>query len=188
MPPQLRRSAWKSNCSVSTSRTGRKGGAVLEEAHGGTLFVDDIAELPRETQNGILRVLVDQTSSVGGSTKIAVDVRITSSTARNLEALIAENLRRSLYRLAVVPIRVPPLVERREDIPDLVEYSWIRFRRRQDCPSAGSAMTPWPFCNRITARQCPPVAQQHRAADDPAKEVRRLRTLACTAPDVGRWS
>src|SRR4026209_1671507 len=68
----------------SNGSDGRKAGA-LEEAHGGTLFVDDIAELPRETQNKILRVLVDQTfQRVGGSTKIAVDVRIVSSTARNL--------------------------------------------------------------------------------------------------------
>src|SRR5512144_1520646 len=108
----------------SNGSEGRKAGA-LEEAHGGTLFVDDIAELPRETQKKILRVLVDQTfQRVGGSTKIAVDVRIVSSTARNLEALIAEGkFREDLYhRLAVVPIRVPPLAERREDIPDLVEY------------------------------------------------------------------
>ncbi|HET7803262.1 MAG TPA: sigma-54 dependent transcriptional regulator [Pseudolabrys sp.] len=108
----------------SNGSEGRKAGA-LEEAHGGTLFVDDIAELPRETQNKILRVLVDQTfQRVGGSTKISVDIRIVSSTARNLEALIAEGkFREDLYhRLAVVPIRVPPLAERREDIPDLVEY------------------------------------------------------------------
>ena len=108
----------------SNGSESRKAGA-LEEAHGGTLFVDDIAELPRETQNKILRVLVDQTfQRVGGSAKIAVDVRIVSSTARNLEALIAEGkFREDLYhRLAVVPIRVPPLAERREDIPDLVEY------------------------------------------------------------------
>jgi two-component system nitrogen regulation response regulator NtrX len=102
----------------------RKPGA-LEEAHGGTLFIDDIADLPRETQNKILRVLVDQTFlRVGGSTKIAVDVRIVSSTARNLEAAIAEGqFREDLYhRLSVVPIRVPPLAERREDIPELVDY------------------------------------------------------------------
>ena len=108
----------------SNGSEGRKAGA-LEEAHGGTLFIDDIAELPRETQNKILRVLVDQTfQRVGGSAKIAVDVRIVSSTARNLEALITEGkFREDLYhRLAVVPIRVPPLAERREDIPDLVEY------------------------------------------------------------------
>jgi len=103
---------------------GRKAGA-LEEAHGGTLFIDDVADLPRETQNKILRVLVDQTfQRVGGSNKIAVDVRIISSTARNLEALIAEGIfREDLYhRLSVVPVRVPALAERREDIPDLVEY------------------------------------------------------------------
>ncbi len=68
---------------------GRKIGA-LEEAHGGTLFIDEIADMPRETQNKILRVLVDQTfQRVGGTSKIAVDVRIASSTARNLEAEIA---------------------------------------------------------------------------------------------------
>jgi two-component system, NtrC family, nitrogen regulation response regulator NtrX len=103
---------------------GRKPGA-LEEAHGGTLFIDDIADLPRETQNKILRVLVDQTfQRVGGGTKIAVDVRIVSSTSNNLESLIAEGkFREDLYhRLSVVPIRVPPLAERREDIPGLVDY------------------------------------------------------------------
>jgi len=102
----------------------RKPGA-LEEAHGGSLFIDDIADLPRETQNKILRVLVDQTfQRVGGSAKVAVDVRIVSSTTRNLEADIAEGkFREDLYhRLSVVPIRIPPLAERREDIPALVEY------------------------------------------------------------------
>ncbi len=108
----------------SNGTEARKSGA-LEEAHGGTLFIDDIADLPRETQNKILRVLVDQTfQRVGGSTKVAVDVRIVSSTSRNLEALIAEGkFREDLYhRLSVVPIRVPPLAERREDIPGLVDY------------------------------------------------------------------
>jgi two-component system nitrogen regulation response regulator NtrX len=102
----------------------RKVGA-LEEAHGGTLFIDEIADMPRETQNKILRVLVDQTfERVGGSAKVAVDVRIISSTARNLEADIAAGkFREDLYhRLSVVPIRVPPLAERREDIPLLVDY------------------------------------------------------------------
>ena len=108
----------------SNGSDGRKPGA-LEEADTGTLFIDDIAELPRETQNKILRVLVDQTfQRVGGNTKVAVDVRIVSSTARNLEAEIGEGkFREDLYhRLSVVPIRVPPLAERREDIPQLVEY------------------------------------------------------------------
>ncbi|MBI4274461.1 MAG: sigma-54-dependent Fis family transcriptional regulator [Rhizobiales bacterium] len=102
----------------------RKIGA-LEEAHGGTLFIDEIADMPRETQSKILRVLVEQTfQRVGGSIKVSVDVRIVSSTARNLEAEIADGkFREDLYhRLSVVPIRVPALAERREDIPLLVEY------------------------------------------------------------------
>ena len=109
---------------LTDGETGRKPGA-LEEAHGGTLFIDEIADMPRETQNRILRVLVDQTfQRAGGTTKVSVDVRIVSSTARNLEAEIAEGkFREDLYhRLSVVPIRIPPLSERREDIPELVEY------------------------------------------------------------------
>ena len=109
---------------ISDGETGRKPGA-LEEAHGGTLFIDEIADMPRETQNRILRVLVDQTfQRVGGTAKVSVDVRIVSSTGRNLEAEIADGrFREDLYhRLSVVPIRVPPLAERREDIPLLVDF------------------------------------------------------------------
>ena len=102
----------------------RKVGA-LEEAHLGTLFIDEIADMPRETQNKILRVLVDQTfQRVGGTHKVEVNVRIITSTARNLEEEIAAGrFREDLYhRLSVVPIRVPPLAERREDVPALVDY------------------------------------------------------------------
>jgi two-component system nitrogen regulation response regulator NtrX len=109
---------------ASNGAQGRLVGA-LEEAHGGTLFLDEIGDLPRETQNKILRVLVDQTfQRVGGTTKVSVDVRIISSTGRNLEAEVAAGrFREDLYhRLSVVPVRVPPLTERREDIPDLVFY------------------------------------------------------------------
>jgi two-component system nitrogen regulation response regulator NtrX len=102
----------------------RKVGA-LEEAHGGSLFIDEIADMPRDTQSKILRVLVDQTfQRVGGSTKVSVDVRIVSSTSRNIEAEIAGGrFREDLYhRLSVVPVRVPALAERRDDIPDLVNF------------------------------------------------------------------
>jgi two-component system nitrogen regulation response regulator NtrX len=98
---------------------------ALEEAHGGTLFVDEIADMPRETQNKILRVLVDQTfQRVGGSTKVVVDVRIVTSTSRNIEAEIAAGkFREDLYhRLSVVPVRVPTLAERRDDIPTLIDH------------------------------------------------------------------
>lgn len=102
----------------------RKVGA-LEEAHGGTLFLDEIADMPKDTQAKILRVLVDQTfQRVGGTTKVQVDVRVISSSARDLASAIEEGaLREDLFhRLAVVPIRVPSLAERREDIPALIEY------------------------------------------------------------------
>lgn len=108
----------------SNGTQGRKVGA-LEEAHGGTLFIDEIADMPRETQNKIMRVLVEQTfQRVGGAARVAVDVRIVSSTSRNLESEIASGRFREdlFHRLSVVPIRVPPLAERREDIPDLVSY------------------------------------------------------------------
>ncbi len=98
---------------------------ALEEAHGGTLYLDEIAEMPRETQGKILRVLVDQTfERVGGSTKVKVDVRILSSTARDLEMAIQEGQFREdlFHRLSVVPLRVPSLAERREDIPELVAH------------------------------------------------------------------
>ncbi len=102
----------------------RKVGA-LEEADGGTLFIDEIADMPRETQNRILRVLTDQTfQRVNGSVKVQVDVRIISSSARDIEHEIAEGRFREdlFHRLSVVPIRVPPLAERREDVPELVQH------------------------------------------------------------------
>src|SRR5271168_3742050 len=120
----------------SNSDQARKIGA-LEEAHGGTLFIDEIADMPRETQNKILRVLVDQTfQRVGGSTKVTVDVRIVSSTSRNIEADIAAGkFREDLYhRLSVVPIRVPGLAERREDIPELVEYFMTQISQTTGLP------------------------------------------------------
>lgn len=101
----------------------RKIGA-LEEAHGGILYLDEIADMPKGTQNKILRVLVDQQfERVGGSKRVRVDIRVISSTSRNLEHLITEGeFREDLYhRLAVVPVRVPSLAERREDIPFLVD-------------------------------------------------------------------
>src|SRR5690606_31743565 len=102
----------------------RKVGA-LEEAHRGTLFLDEVADMPRETQNKILRVLVDQQfERVGGTKRVKVDVRIISSTACDLPEMIAKGeFREDLYhRLAVVPVNVPPLSSRREDIPMLVDH------------------------------------------------------------------
>jgi two-component system nitrogen regulation response regulator NtrX len=98
---------------------------ALEEAHGGSLYIDEIGDMPRETQNRILRVLVDQNfQRVGGTTRVHVDVRIISSTSRDLARLIGEgHFREDLYhRLSVVPVRVPALSERREDVPELIDF------------------------------------------------------------------
>jgi len=106
------------------AETARKVGA-LEEAHGGTLYIDEVADMPLETQAKILRVLVEQRfERIGGGTKVHVDVRIVSSTSHDLQKeMVAGRLREDLYhRLNVVPIEVPGLSERREDVPDLVRY------------------------------------------------------------------
>jgi two-component system, NtrC family, nitrogen regulation response regulator NtrX len=98
---------------------------AFEEAHGGTLYLDEVADMPKDTQAKILRVLVDQNfQRVGGATRVSVDVRIISSTSRDLQAEIqAGRFREDLFhRLNVVPLRVPSLSERREDIPELIGH------------------------------------------------------------------
>ncbi|MEW7008249.1 sigma-54-dependent transcriptional regulator [Lentilitoribacter sp. EG35] len=107
----------------NSSGTERKIGA-LEEAHGGILYLDEVADMPLETQNKIVRVLVDQQfERVGGTKRVKVDVRVLSSTAQNLEELIvAKKFREDLFhRLNVVPVKVPALRDRGEDIPFLVD-------------------------------------------------------------------
>ncbi|MDE1130472.1 MAG: sigma-54 dependent transcriptional regulator [Ascidiaceihabitans sp.] len=98
---------------------------LLEQANGGVIYFDEVADMPPGTQTKILRVLVDQQFlRVGGSEKVRVDLRVISSTNRNLEVEIeAERFRQELFhRLNVVPISVPSLEDRREDIPLLAEY------------------------------------------------------------------
>ena len=106
-------------------RDGRRKVGALEEAHGGTLYIDEVADMPRETQAKILRVLVEQNfTRVDGATRVHVDVRIISSSSRDLAQAIADGAFREelFHRLSVVPIRVPALAERRDDIPELIEF------------------------------------------------------------------
>ncbi len=98
---------------------------VLERAHGGTLLLDEVSDMPLETQGKIVRALQDQTfERLGGSARVKVDVRVLSTTNRDLQTEIATGRFREdlYYRLAVVPVRVPALRERREDVPILAQY------------------------------------------------------------------
>ena len=119
---------------------------LLEQAHGGTLFLDEIADMPITTQAKILRVLTDQSyTRVGGQRPVKVDVRVLSATSRNLaDEIAAGRFREDLfYRLNVVPVRIPPLRERREDIPELVAHFLARFsaERRIQTPELSKDAT-----------------------------------------------
>jgi two-component system nitrogen regulation response regulator NtrX len=118
---------------------GGEGGKVgtFERAHGGTLVLDEVADMPLETQGKIVRVLQDQRfQRVGGTKRVEVDVRVIASTNRDLEQLLAEGRFRQdlFYRLNVVPLRVPSLRERAEDIPALVEHFMARAAESAGLP------------------------------------------------------
>ncbi len=141
---------------------GRPG--LLEQAHGGTLFIDEVADMPPSTQAKILRVLTDQSfTRVGGQRVVKVDMRVISSTARNLqEEIAASRFREDLYyRLNVVPVHLPALAERREDIPELV----TRFAARY----AAERRVPTPTCS--------PEALAALQAYDWPGNVRQLRNV-----------
>ncbi len=168
---------------------GRRVGA-LEEAHGGTLYLDEVADMPKETQGKILRVLVDQNfQRVGGSSRVHVDVRIISSSSRDLPFEIQEGrLREDLYhRLNVVPVRVPALAERREDVPILIDYFMEQLAQAAGMP------------RRLIAQDAMAILQSHEwpgnvrelrnnverlmilAKGDPSAEV----TIDMLPPEVG---
>jgi two-component system nitrogen regulation response regulator NtrX len=110
---------------------------LLEQAHGGVIYFDEVADMPLGTQSKILRVLVDQQfTRVGGNDKVRVDLRVISSTNRDLDAAIrAETFRQELFhRLNVVPISVPSLEDRREDISVLAEHFIKEFNSAQGLP------------------------------------------------------
>lgn len=128
---------------------------VFERAHNGTLYLDDVADMPPESQSRILRVLVEQRfRRVGGEQDVQVDVRVISSTSKDLKAEIAEGRFREdlFHRLNVVPIRVPGLSERREDIAELIEHfidnlsasQGLPWRRVGEDAVAVLQVHPWP--------------------------------------------
>jgi len=111
---------------------------LLEQAHGGTLFLDEIADMPMATQARILRVLTDQSfTRVGGTRLVKVDVRVVSATSRDLtEQIAAGRFREDLYyRLNVVPVVLPSLAQRREDIPPLVQHYLAHYAADRRVPT-----------------------------------------------------
>ncbi len=110
---------------------------LFERAHGGTLFIDEVGDMPYGTQSKILRVLVDQAFiRLGGTATVRVDVRVISASNRDLQREIREGRFREdlFHRLNVVPIEVPPLDRRREDIPELAAAFLEMFSRQQGLP------------------------------------------------------
>jgi two-component system nitrogen regulation response regulator NtrX len=137
---------------------------VLERAHGGTLLLDEVSDMPLETQGKIVRALQDQTfERIGGSARIKVDVRVIATTNRDLQAEIAAGRFREdlYYRLAVVPLRMPALRERREDVPALA-----RVFLQRSAETAG-----------IPARELSTDATTALQAYDWPGNVRQLRNL-----------
>jgi two-component system nitrogen regulation response regulator NtrX len=120
---------------AQTGETKRVG--ALEEAHQGTLYIDEVADMPMETQAKILRVLVAQRfQRVGGANRVKVDVRVVSSSSRNLLAMIEEGTFREdlFHRLNVVPVEVPGLSAHAEDIPELINHFADRYSRQSGQP------------------------------------------------------
>lgn len=110
---------------------------VLEQAHGGTLLLDEVADMPLETQGKIVRVLQEQKfTRVGATDPVQVDVRILASTNRDLQTAMHEgSFRQDLfYRLSVVPIRMPSLKERMEDIPGLTHWFLTQYAQQNGVP------------------------------------------------------
>ncbi len=150
----------------------RKG--LVEAAHGGTLFLDEIGDMPLEAQSRLLRVLQErQIVRLGGRQPIPVDVRVVAATHRDLGQMATDGRFRSdlLYRLAVVPIRLPPLRARPEDVPGLVDHFLERFTRK----------------HRVALRRPEGAALEQITRHGWPGNVRELENFVERSVVLGRW-
>ena len=176
-----------------TGASGRMSGR-FEQAEGGTLFLDEIGDMPMEAQTRLLRVLQQgEYTTVGGTTPIKSNVRIIAATHRDLRQLIGQGLFREelFFRLNVVPLRLPALRERIEDIPDLVRHFQDRagsegLQRKEFSPEALVALTTYRWPGNV--RELENLVKRLLAmeVDDVIPPSAVLRELATVAPDSSR--
>ncbi|WP_343612271.1 sigma-54 dependent transcriptional regulator [Novosphingobium sp.] len=157
---------------------------LLEMADGGTLYLDEVGDMPLSTQARILRVLTDQAfARVGGARQLRVDVRVVSSTSRNLEKEIAEKRFREdlFYRLNVVPVHVPPLSERRDDVPALVSHFFARYANDQGLPPPDISLE---AMAALQAYEWPGNVRQLRNVVERTVILAPRERLGCIEPDM----
>lgn len=177
---------------------GRKVG-LFEQAHGGTLYLDEVGDMPLETQGKIVRVLQEQVfTRVGGVTRVEVDVRVIASSNQDLQIeMQAGRIRQDLYyRLSVVPINIPPLTERREDIPYLAlhflgraaEISGLPVRSLGEDALAALQAYEWPGNVRQLRNAMEWVLiMAPGEADEPIRADMLPPEITSSAPTVLRW-
>ncbi|MEO6801726.1 MAG: sigma-54 dependent transcriptional regulator, partial [Granulicella sp.] len=132
----------------------------IEAADGGTLFLDEVGELPLEAQVKLLRVLQEgELPKVGATGQVRVDVRIVAATHRNLAAMVEDGTFREdlYYRLTVVPLQIPPLRERPQDVPELIDTLFKRAKERHNLPDARLSPS---VLQRLTAYRWPGNVRQ----------------------------
>ena len=159
----------------------------FEQAEGGTLFLDEIGDMPMEAQTRLLRVLQQgEYTTVGGRTPIKADVRIIAATNKDLRILIQQGLFREdlFFRLNVVPLRLPPLRERIEDVPDLIRHFFTQVEReglpaKQLDQAALERLKRLPLARQCArARKSRAPARRALSAGDHLGRGDRRRTLA----------